>query len=145
MKLPPFKRIKSAPSLLQHNDFKNIFEEVIANEVTSQIKKSASYQFLSEITQLTVNDFKTTNEIIKDFGNNANEIAQSSIDFIEDDNSNKGQYLIIRFALRLLIGSLVEYSHHLLEFIYNILQTFYLLHIEPFIHSIIIFISSFHI
>ena len=106
-------RIKSAPALLEH-----VAKSGIGEEALKQIQKSVSYQILSELTQLTVDDIKTTNNILTDLGSNANELMQSSVDYIEEESPTKNVFLNI--GLRLLVGEFVNLVHNFLLFIYHI-------------------------
>tara|TARA_B100001094_G_scaffold173578_2_gene167884 strand:- start:14945 stop:15295 length:351 start_codon:yes stop_codon:yes gene_type:complete len=112
MRLP---RIKSATALL---------ENIFVKETFNQIKRSASYQFVSEITQLTVDDIKDTNEIVSEFGSNVNEITQSGVDYIEDVEEKSNGNVLITMFVRLIVGSFVHYIHDLLSYVYHLIMAF---------------------
>ena len=105
-----FPRIKSAPALL---------ENVVAKETLNQIKRSASYQFMSEITQLTVDDIKDTSDIVSELGSNVNEITQSGIDYIGYVEEKRSGNVFITMVVRLIVGSVVHFIHYILSYVYH--------------------------
>jgi len=105
-----FPRIKSAPALL---------ESVVAKETFNQIKRSASYQFMSEITQLTVDDIKDTSDIVSELGSNVNEITQSGIDYIGYVEEKRSGNVFITMVVRLIVGSVVHFIHYILSYVYH--------------------------
>ena len=105
-----FPRIKSAPALL---------ESVVAKETFNQIKRSASYQFMSEITQLTVDDIKDTSDIVSELGSNVNEITQSGIDYIGYLEEKRSGNVFITMVVRLIVGSVVHFIHYILSYVYH--------------------------
>ena len=105
-----FPRIKSAPALL---------ESVVAKETFNQIKRSASYQFMSEITQLTVDDIKDTSDIVSELGSNVNEITQSGIDYIGYMEEKRSGNVFITMVVRLIVGSVVHFIHYILSYVYH--------------------------
>ena len=110
-----FPRIKSAPALL---------ENVVVKETFRQIKRSASYQFMSEITQLTVDDIKDTSDIVSELGSNVNEITQSGVDYIEDAEERSTGNVFITVIVRLIVGSAVNYIHDILSYVYHLILAF---------------------
>tara|TARA_Y100000389_G_scaffold148109_1_gene147134 strand:- start:6251 stop:6613 length:363 start_codon:yes stop_codon:yes gene_type:complete len=112
MKLP---KVKSAPTLFVH---------ALLKDTSSTLRKSASYQFLSEISQLEVEDLKSTKTFIADLGITPNEVVQSTIDLIEGDDGDrirsvKPVYVGLRLIIRLMIGDFVHFLHHLLIMFWN--------------------------
>ena len=106
-----FPRIKSAPALL---------ENVVVKETFRQIKRSASYQFMSEITQLTVDDIKDTSDIVSELGSNVNEPARRAEDAEERSTGN----VFITMIVRLIVGSAVHYIHDILSYVYHLILAF---------------------
>tara|TARA_Y100000389_G_scaffold199993_1_gene239527 strand:- start:605 stop:931 length:327 start_codon:yes stop_codon:yes gene_type:complete len=101
----------------------------IKDMASNEIKKSASYQFISELTQLTVDDIKSTNNLLSDLGTNFNEIAQSGVDYMEDDEYRQifsPKTFVLRSIIRLLIGEVVHFIHYVITFIIYHIQHFHL-------------------
>lgn len=103
------RKIKSAPNLIKSSEFQDSIEK---------IKKSASTQVLTEITQLSVEDAKHVNSFIDMMGNNVNEIAQTGVDINDKKDSTKISYMtiIMNLIIRLLIGASVHYMHDRLQY-----------------------------
>ena len=110
------RRCKSAP---------NRISEMFVDETINQMKKSVSTQFLTEMTQLTVDDLKTTTEFISNLGSNVNELAQSGVDYFEQDsNSSKVSFttLLVQISSRLFIGMIVHQIHDFIVFVFHFIS-----------------------
>lgn len=115
------RKCKSAPEL-----FNNFFVE----ETITQLKKSASAQMLTELTQMSVEDLKQATEILSDIGNNANEIIQSGIQLWENENEspssrNKIALLFVHVTSRLFVANIVHELHRFMLFLYNYVIHFF--------------------
>ena len=114
MKIPRIPRVMSAPGKL---------ENIVVTETIKQVTKSVSYQFLSELTQLTVEDIKNVNEEVSELGSNFNEIAQSSIDVVEGNSTSKN--IFITMVIRLAIGGFAHIIHDITIKIYSIINDYF--------------------
>ena len=109
------RRCKSAPEL---------FGSLFVDETITQLKKSASAQLFTEMTQLSVDDLKETTEFVENIGNNANEIAQSGIQFLESENelpspTNKLALLFVHIMSRVFVAWVVHQLHEIMVFIFH--------------------------
>jgi hypothetical protein len=117
MKIP---RVQSAPAIMMRR---------VVREGVSQFRKSGSSQVLSELVQLSAEDMKHVNTIFSDFGPNMNEFAQSGVDCVEEE-LDKPTKVLVKFAVRFVIGNAVHLIHHMLLLFYDFIVT----HIHIFLY-----------
>lgn len=94
--------------------------KAIITSAFSEIKKSASSQFLSEFSQMSVDDLEID---VSEMGDDLKEVVQGGIEYMERKSIFSPIYLLIRIITRLIVAGFVHFVHHLIAIMYHLMDS----------------------